>query len=212
MLRAENEGLAERLVDLCLQDAPRDMDFLTMVMYRSCTTDPEQGMNGALQLGIDGPYLKTAALAVIAAFEHPPKDANHHRVFRSTYAVAIAIAYLRFHPEDKEAFDRLVGIAKRCAALPATPCDSRKPSNGQQPAEQAEQPAMRSNVAWQILLELGVLHADMDVGEAIEILGRPSSRSDKSLIWYLGTPRHVNPGLSATVEGDRITSFHRYAG
>jgi hypothetical protein len=47
---------------------------------------------------------------------------------------------------------------------------------------------------------------------AIEILGPPSSRGDTSLSWYISTPRHVNPGLSAKVERGKITGFHRYSG
>ena len=99
MLRAENEPMAERLVDLCLHDARREDDFITMIMWRACTPDPDRGGDGPLQLGIDGPYLKTAALAVIDAYEHPPQDPNQHRMFRSMYGVNIAIAYLRFTPK-----------------------------------------------------------------------------------------------------------------
>ena len=115
MLRAENEPLAEHLVDLCLQDARREEDFIAMISWRACTPDPERGIDGPLQLGIDGPYLKTAALAAIDAYEHPPKDPNHHRMFRSTYGVNTAIAYLRFHPEDQRARGRLVNRQRKCS-------------------------------------------------------------------------------------------------
>jgi hypothetical protein len=47
--------------------------------------------------------------------------------------------------------------------------------------------------------------------EAIEI-GPPSRQSDTSLTWYIDTPRHVNPGLSATVERGKIKEFRRCSG
>jgi hypothetical protein len=50
------------------------------------------------------------------------------------------------------------------------------------------------------------------VNEANEILGPPFRRSDTSLSWCFSTPRHVNPGLSATVERGKITDFRRYSG
>jgi hypothetical protein len=32
------------------------------------------------------------------------------------------------------------------------------------------------------------------------------------IAWYLDTPRHVNPGLAARVEGGRIVEFRTYMG
>jgi hypothetical protein len=212
MLRAENEALAKHLIDLCLQDARREEDFMAMLVWRACVPGSERGSDGAMQLGIDGPSLKTAALATIDVFEHPPKDPNHHRMFRSGHGVDIAIAYLRFHPEDQQARGRLIQIAKQFVPLPPRQPQTAKGPPFRKSSEQTEPAPLPTVAAWQILMELGVLHADMTVGDAIEILGPPSGQNDQTLTWYLDTPRHVNPGLSATLKGDRITKFRRFSG
>ncbi len=208
MTRAENEPLASRLVDLCLRDDRRANDFIAMIANRACNLDPEEGMNGALQLGIDGPYLKTAAMAALDAFDNPPHDPNHLRVFRSGYGINITIAYLRFHPDDAASRNRLVKLAKQSAPLPPPLMISRlKPAGDQKPETPLSTP-----LAWHVLLELEVLHPGMSVDEAVEILGQPSSRSDKGLNWYISTPRHVNPGLEAAIKEGKIVSFRRYSG
>ncbi|HKD36526.1 MAG TPA: hypothetical protein VKB78_06985, partial [Pirellulales bacterium] len=208
MMRAENEQLASHLVDLCLQDDRRAMDFIVMIANRACNPDPEDAMNGALQLGIDGPYLKTAAMAAIGAFENPPRDPNHLRVFRSMYGVNIAIAYLRFRPEDTASRDRLVKLAKQSARLPpAMTLGSHKDVGNQK-----QEMPLSAAAAWQVLLELEVLHPGMSVDDAIEILGQPSSRSDEGLTWYVSTPRHVNSGLGAEIKEGKIARFRRYSG
>jgi hypothetical protein len=118
MMKGENEALAERLVELCLQDARRELDFIEMVANRACRLNSKEGRNGPIKLGIDGPYLKTAALAAIDAYENPSQDPNRHRMFRSMYGVNLAIAYLRFHPEDNPSRARLIKLAKQNAQLP----------------------------------------------------------------------------------------------
>jgi hypothetical protein len=206
-LRAENEPLAERLVELCRQDAYRSSDFISMLSWRACAPDNARGAYVPMPLGIDGPYLKTAALSTLAAFE----DASEARLrpFRSSYAVNIAIAYVRFHPEDRDVRHRLEQLAARCAPLP--PRETLSAKGRATPPPQAT-PQIPTVMAWHILLELGVLHAGMSINEATQILGPPSKQSDEFATWYIDTPRHVNPGLSATVQGDRITAFHRYSG
>jgi hypothetical protein len=71
---------------------------------------------------------------------------------------------------------------------------------------------MATSSAWEVLLELGVLHPGMTAGEAIAILGPPSGQSDQRLIWYIATPRHVNPGLSAALKDGKVMEFQRYSG
>ena len=210
MIRAENEGLAEHLVDLCLKDARRADDFIVMVSWRACAAHTE---SGRLQLGIDGRYLKTLALATIETIEHPPQDRNQRRLLRSSYALDATIAYLRFHPEEKEYRERLVKIAIASAKLP--PPAQFPPLPGRHTA--ANPPAVREQpiavpAAWSVLLELEVLHAGMTPEAAIEILGPPAHRSQDILTWYLNSPRHVSPGLEATLEGGKVKSFHRYSG
>jgi hypothetical protein len=213
MMKAENDALADRLVELCLQDARRDSDFIVMIANRACSLDPKEGYNGTLKLGIDGPYLKTAALAAIDAYENPGQDPNHHRMFRSTYGVNLPIAYLRFHPEDNQPRARLVKLAKQNAYLPPpVTTNDLKEHRAAKAGDVVRPPQLSTPSAWQILLELEVLHPDMTPDEAIEILGPPSRKSDSSLNWYIDTPRHVNPGLSASVERGKIKEFRRYSG
>jgi hypothetical protein len=202
MLLAENEPLAARLVELCLADPPRNMDFIRLVWLRACSTDFEKGANGPLLLGIDGPYLKTAGLAAIDAIEQTKPQEPHRQAFRSSYGIDLAIAYLRFHADDADSRERLVKIAKQSAPIPSPHGFDKRPATG--PISTPE--------AWTVLTELGVLHAGMTIDEAIAILGQPSGRSDKSLTWYLESPRHVNPGLSAKFENGRIVAFSRYSG
>jgi hypothetical protein len=87
MMRKENEPLAEHLVQLTLKDAPRSNDFIVMIANRAATLDRSPNTGDMLKLGIDGPYLRTAALAVIDSLENPPKDRNHQRLLRSSYDV-----------------------------------------------------------------------------------------------------------------------------
>jgi hypothetical protein len=212
MMKGENEALAERLVELCLKDDRRELDFIVMVANRACRLDSKEGRNGVLRLGIDGPYLKMAALAAIDAFENSGHDPNHHRMFRSMYGVNLAIAYLRFHPEDNQSRSRLVKLAKQHAHLPApVSLNSHKEHVSSKPSP-VEPSQLSTPAAWEILLELDVLHPGMTPDEAIEILGPPSRRSETSLTWYIDTPRHVNPGLSAGVERGKIKEFRRYSG
>jgi len=207
MLRAENEGLAAHLADLCLQDARRSNDFIVMLSWRACYADSP---SGRLQLGIDGPYPKTLALATIATIEHPPQGPNQRRLLHGPAALDATIAYLRLHPEDKESRQRLVKVATAAAKLPP-PVRLPLPRPVEKPAEGHQQPMFVTG-AWSVLLELEVLHAGMTPEEAIEILGPPSGRNENSLTWYVSTPRHVNPGLSATIEGGKIKAFQRYKG
>lgn len=217
MLRAENEGLAAHLVNLCLQDARRGEDFIVMVSLRACRDQVE---GDRLQLGIDGPYLKTLALATIERLEHPPQDPNHLRLLRSPYALNATIAYLRFHPEDTASRKRLIEIAVQSAKLPPPgklqplPDGHAAMPGGHasvQPSESQSQ-GIYVPFAWSVLLELEVLHAGMTAEAAIEILGPPSRRTPDSLTWYLDSPRQVNPGLTAKIEDGKVKSFRRYSG
>jgi hypothetical protein len=213
MMKAENEALAERFVEMYLQDARRDSDFIVMIANRACSLDPKQGYNGRLKLGIDGPYLKTAAMATIDALENPGQDPNHRRVFRSSYGVDLAIAYLRFHSEDNQSRARLVKLAKQNAHLPPpVTLKNREEHQAAKVGDVVTPPQLLTPSAWQILLELDVLHPGMTPDEAIEILDPPSRQSDSSLTWYIDTPRHVNPGLSASVERGKVKEFRRYSG
>ena len=184
-----------------------------MIANRACSLDPKEGHNGPLKLGIDGPYLKTAAMAAIDAFENSGQDPNRHWTFRSMYGVNLAIAYLRFHPEDNESRARLIKLAKQNAHLPPPVTRNDLKVHRAAKAGDVVRPSQPSTPsAWQILLELDVLHPDMTPDEAIEILGPPSRKSDSSLTWYIDTPRHFNPGLSASVERGKIKEFRRYSG
>lgn len=204
MLRAESEPLAERLTELCLKDARRSEDFIAMLMWRACDPESERRPDGRMQLGIDGPYLKTAALAVVDAYENPAEDPNHHRIFRSTYGVNLAIAYLRFHPEDQPLQQRFVKLARASAPLPKQQRPAPKKLGGA-----TEPPKLSIPAAWKVLLELDVLHAGMTIAQAVEILGPPSGESQEDMTWYVDTPRHVNPALSATLKGKQVISFRR---
>ena len=212
MMRKESEPLAEHLVQLVLKDARRSDDFIVMIANRAASLDRGPNTGDMLKLGIDGPYLKTAALAVIDSLENPPKDRNHQRTLRSSYGVQIAIAYLRFHPDNEKPRQRLVNLAEEHAKLPPPVTFETIKRHAELGAEHFEPNWLPAPSAWQVLLELGVLHPGMTVDEAIKILGPPSGRSGNNITWYISTPRHVNPGLSAKTKDGKIQEFGRFMG
>jgi hypothetical protein len=209
VLLAENEPLAERLVALALEDSQRNVEYMRLVSLRACTPDTEKGLNGSLLLGLDGAYLKTAALAVINALERFKPDDAHSRALLSGYGTDVAIAYLRFHSDDVDSRERLVKLAKQSARVP--PVRDRQQHVAGGPLPPAAGP-MSTSVAWSVLMELGVLHAGMSIDETTAILGEPTGRTKDSLTWYLASPRHVNPGLSAKLKNGKIVAFSRYSG
>jgi hypothetical protein len=86
LFRAENEGLAAHLVELCRQDAHRTTDFLRLLSDRACNHS-SGGWFDRLQLGIDGAYLKTLASTTLEMLESPPGKPNRHEWFRSRYTL-----------------------------------------------------------------------------------------------------------------------------
>ncbi|HVW01391.1 MAG TPA: hypothetical protein VHB77_13655, partial [Planctomycetaceae bacterium] len=174
MMRAPNEPLAERLVELCRQNSHRSNDFMAMLGARACNPHREPGPVAAMQLGIDGPYLRTAALSTLAAYEADAEEPNVLRPFRSDYGINLAIAYARFHPENRDVHERLLKLALRDAPLP--PPQSRE-ITAKGPGHASRRTGIGTVMAWNVLLELGVLRTGMSTDDATRILGPPSRRN-----------------------------------
>ncbi len=210
----KNEPLASRLVDRCLSNDKIAGDILPLLAIRAVNITGNLDAGGQIKLNVDGPYLKAIGLAVIDELENPPRNRQPRLPLRSLDGVLLAVAYARFHPEDKQAVERLVVVAKANAKLP-TPITLEsiaEKHNAKLAAAPVEAPTLSTPAAWTVLLELGALRDGMTVDEAKEILGPPSGQTKDSVRWYISTPRHVNPALNAKIEGGKIANWSRHLG
>ena len=142
--------------------------------------------------------MKKLALLTIDALAYPPADSN---VEVRTTSLQATIAYLRFHPEDRPSRERLVKLAiKRAKLPPPVRLEEIKkgmeglPGAGEHPPEHPkERLVLDTPDAWQVLLELEVLHPGMSVDEAKKLLGPPSGQNEKLIEWVISTPRESIP-------------------
>lgn len=183
---ARNDGLAQHVLDL-LERGPRtaaSLYLMEALVYRAASS-PE-GRLGRLEYGIDGPYLPRLGRLSLEALEAREKGGDASNVL--VIGIDAVLAWIHFHPEEKDARKRLADLARSYARAGAAPAAGR------------------------ILLELGDLHAGMTVDEVIALLGEPYRRSDTGITWYVDTPRHVNPGLGASIENGKIVEFRLFLG
>jgi hypothetical protein len=54
------------------------------------------------------------------------------------------------------------------------------------------------------LLNSGNLTKGMTAQSLVEIMGEPSNQRSSTLEWYLSSPSHINPGLIAHVDGNKV--------
>src|SRR5262249_33192896 len=139
------------------------------------------------QVGIDGPYLKGLAeweLEAIAS--RSTKSGVHGRSV--TLGVEQVTVYLALHPDDEAMRKKLVDAAEGSCRLDGPH-------------------VLRISEAWSILIRQGVLHDGMTVEEARAILGAPTREGKDYLEWYVSTPRHVNPSLSARMTNGKLKEW-----
>ena len=214
LLEAENEGLAAAVIDYCRQDRRWAQHLIGALAARACSPAPSHGWRGRLLVGIDGPYLKTAAELTVKALCEPTDDSNSLRLFPTM--LNATLVYLRLHPEAADLRQTLISAAKRVVLQRIR----RKPGAAAERDFEPEPaaPAIRlSRVGgWTVLLELEVLHAGMPVDAAVEILGPPDSRqkvpkaSDREqLVWRLGSGNRVDPFLSLEAQDGKVVSVEQ---
>jgi hypothetical protein len=191
--RTENEGLAIELAKQLIQDW--DAGEYAVVPNLFVILSDRSGHKHA-EPGIDGPYLKMLAGAVVERLDNrqlvekvPENVRNRGSWFGPMKSLHFATIYAYHHPRDK-AFIEQLG-AKLQSALK----DARDPKP-----------------IWQAMLDAKVLHDGMTVEQAIELLGEPTSRGEKSIDWYHSTPRHVNPGIRGKIEDGKIVEWKMYTG
>ena len=75
------------------------------------------------------------------------------------------------------------------------------------------QPREPSPLAWQILIEEGLIKDGMPLATARLILGKPTYEKDGKVIWYFNHQGfHVHPGLQATVDGTTLKDWALFEG
>jgi len=192
---AENDGLAQHLIDLLAGNAsvPGDVELMRHLVERAAATSRR---DGALQFGIDGPYLPRLGRLVLEAWE--AKDAGKSPNPLLLSGTDALVAWIHFDPGEEQARAKLVRLATKSA---------RRVLGAGRPRGAGPIPIV---TAWRALLELEVLRPGMALKDAIAILGEPDPRSN--VRWYLNSPMHVNPGLGAVVEDGKIRRIRIYWG
>lgn len=216
LLKAENEGLARHVLEL--HRTGRGLHLDQLLRQRACVPSD---WGGVAMAGIDGPYLKSAAMSAledneaIAAGVHGPT--NSVRMLPKE----MVTAYMLLHPDDELSRERWVKLARRgCRIQTKTDQAGHVWARGEGP--------LGVPAAWSILMDLGVLHAGMTALAAVEILGPPMPHEsphtehhaptaqepqpafeihDGTLRWHLTSPRHVNPGLTAVIRDGKVVKF-----
>lgn len=195
------EHLAQHLLEVARSKKPR-RNLFDLLSARAFSFDED----GNIVPHLNGPYLKEIARMSI------PDDANN-MYFRDYHG---AVAYLKLNREDHELYWRLRLAATRDAKVHQIPTWSLEEKT--EVESDAIQKYLRDHYprpvrayglrdAWNILIQLEVLKPGMSLPDAIKILGEPTHKQKDSVRWYLDTPRHVNPSLSAPIEDGKIVSF-----
>jgi hypothetical protein len=206
LLEAPNDGLAQHVLDLWEEGHRRKASPLIRDLVARAASSPNW-FSAELNYGIDGAYLPRLGRLVLGAWDAHEKGEAANEL---TQGIDAAVAWIHFHPEEKEARDRLVALATKSARLVEGPA-----MHGMQVMKGAG--PLSPVVAWRALLQVGALRPGMTVDEAIAILGKPNhgdpaAPGPAGVAWYLNSPRHVNPGLRAGVKDGRIVGFRTYVG
>ena len=139
-------------------------------------------------LRIDGPYLKKLADLLVSELEKQiPLDNGKDMSWTP------ALLYLQAHPDDKALYEKTVSLARKHAKVSAIG-----------PKVSPNQAHRRLYFSWNILLGLGIIREGMEVKEMEAILGEPTYRGAKTIVWRYCSRMHVNPSLAVTINGGKI--------
>jgi hypothetical protein len=188
VMLAENEGLAEKLLDITTS---KEADALPILLARSGTLHDGE-------VGIDGQYLKGLAEYFLDVNNgNLGKGQGQPRVNLSE-EIGQVLLYLLRHPDDAQNHQRATAMLTRLCRVAAT---DKGP----------EELHSIAPYAWAGLLQLGELKDGVTPAEAKLILG-PSAQEDKDLItWECSLlPGHVNPSppaLLGTLKDGKVTHW-----
>jgi hypothetical protein len=188
VMLAENEGLAEKLLDIT---ASKEADALPILLARSGTLSDGQ-------MGIDCPYLKGLAEYFLDdTNENLGKGRERPRI-SSSEEIGQVLLYLLRHPDDAQIHQSATAVLTRLCRLAAA---DKGP-------EELHSIAV---YAWVGLSQLGELKEGVTPGEAKRICG-PPAQDDKDLItWECPLlPGHVNQSpalLLGTLKDGKVTHW-----
>ena len=187
---AENEGLAMRLAAIVSSEPKHALEGMYLLRHRS---------GEANEIGIDGPYLKEAANAVLLVGEG--RYAVERPFFNNFNQYSLVAVYLRLHPDDVEMRDRVVALAKSY-------CKLSEDGTWLRPASENETAGMPLATAWNFLLQTGVLYEGMPIDEATELLGKPTRQDKQGISWVLKSQSRAITMVGATHDGEKIVTWH----
>jgi hypothetical protein len=173
VMLADNEGLAEKLVDITKS---KEADALPILRARS-------GMLRDGQVGIDGPYLKGLAEHSLDIMnENLGKRQGQPRVNLSV-EIGQVLLYLWRHPDDAQ-------IHQRAAVMLTRLCQLAAAGGGPKASNSSTSIAA---YAWAGLLQLGELKEGVTPAEARQTLGPPAQEDRDLITWECPLlPGHVN--------------------
>jgi hypothetical protein len=121
-----------------------------------------------------------------------PRHPRHGTVLPISNEIILqnSLALLKEHPDDKELKKQITQFAMTLA-----------------------RPKAPSPVAWQTLIEQGVLKDGMSMIKARGILGPPTYEKEGDVRWYFNYDgQHVFPGLAAEVEDGTLKNWGVFEG
>ena len=185
---AENEGLADKLVDITKS---KEADALPILRARSGTLRDGE-------VGIDGPYLKGLAEYFLDVNNGNLGKGQGLPRMSSSEEIGQVLLYLLRHPDDAQIHQRATAMLTRLCRVAAT---DKGP----------EELHSIAPYAWAGLLQLGELKEGVTPAEAKQILG-PPAQEDKDLITGECSllPGHVNrmpAQLLGTLKDEKVTHW-----
>ena len=103
------------------------------------------------------------------------------------------LGYVQAHPEDTALRDEVVKLTKHYA--------NAKQSQPWGAGGASVFVTYRVQWAWDMLLELGILHDGMTLADAKAILGEPTPRPSRHWMWYVPSMSHHSTELDAIEDG-----------
>ena len=177
-LERANETLIERMIEVHGEGPPRKRGLWQLLAYYAGGRNFHRGI-------VPGCVSPSLAALVRAAVENA--ELGEQR-WSSSHGVTLLTSHLLLNPDD-HAVRSAVEAQLRASAKLAEPKD------------------MHLNVAWDALIDLGILHDGMSLVDAQKILGEPTRMRRAWLLWRVKSSRQVNPALSAQLRDGKVFGF-----
>jgi hypothetical protein len=139
--------------------------------------------------GIDGPYLTEFVSISLTDLKHQMAQSSAENGYnlRPRVDVGFLIAYSQTDGDEKAVLKKqLIKLARQHAKIPPT-------GNGLNAQKLAD---FKLSISWRILFAFGILHDDMLLSKAMEILGEPTLIHRDNLVeWMSPSSMHVHPRM-----------------